>query len=53
MNCPQRGGICQKVTTISPKKPCSGNRAVAYVRFRRRYRAQFYVICRIRGSKKV
>jgi len=46
-NCPQRSGRCEKVTVRSPKKPCSGKRAVTHVNLTSRS----YVLCKISGDK--
>ena len=44
--CPQKSGICTKVTILTPKKPCSARRAICYVRLSNRR----IVICRIPGT---
>ena len=42
---PQKYGACTKVTTLTPKKPCSARRAICYVRLSTRR----IVICKIPG----
>lgn len=41
--CPQRRGVCTRVSTITPKKPNSALRKVARVRFTSGYEAPAYI----------
>ncbi|HXT82989.1 MAG TPA: 30S ribosomal protein S12 [Verrucomicrobiae bacterium] len=42
---PQKYGACTKVTTLTPKKPCSARRAICYVRLSNRK----IIVCKIPG----
>jgi len=42
---PQKYGACTKVTTLTPKKPCSARRAICYVRLSNHK----VIICKIPG----
>lgn len=43
MSCPQRKGVCTKVSTITPKKPNSALRKVARVRMTNGYEVTAYI----------
>jgi small subunit ribosomal protein S12 len=47
--CPHKRGICLKVLTHAPKKPCSANRAVAKIAVRNKYRSRLF--CFINGEE--
>lgn len=49
LNSPQRAGVCRKVTIRTPKKPCSGRRAVAFVDLSSGY----YIMAKIPGDKNI
>lgn len=49
MKCPHKRGMCLKVTTRAPKKPCSANRAVAKIGVRNKYNTELY--CFIPGEE--
>lgn len=45
-NCPQKRGTCVRVTTLTPKKPCSARRAITRVKISN----QVLVTCHIPGE---
>lgn len=43
LSCPQKRGVCTKVTTMTPKKPNSALRKVARVRLTNRHEVNAYI----------
>src|SRR4051812_47184191 len=46
--CPQKRGVCLRITVRAPKKPCSANRAVAKISVRNKRRTRVW--CHIPGE---
>ncbi len=44
LNCPQKRGVCTKVTTMTPKKPNSALRKIARVRLTNGYEVNAYIM---------